>query len=99
MNRLSKPLSICGVAALCFGVAMSAAAQTVLEEIIVTAQKREQNIQDVGIAVAAFSGEQMRTLGINDSFDITAWVPNVNVSGNLGGQNTQFSIRGVTQNF
>ncbi len=79
-------------------VTFPAVAQNVLEEIVVTAQKREQNIQEVGIAVAAFSGAQMRTLGINDSFDITAWVPNVNVSGNLAGQNTQFSIRGVTQN-
>jgi outer membrane cobalamin receptor len=83
--------------ALVLALAMPVNAQ-VLEEIIVTAQKREQNIQDVGISVAAFTGDQMRTLGITNSFDITAWVPNVNVSGNLGGQNTQFSIRGVTQN-
>ena len=34
-----------------------------LAEVIVTAQKREQNIQDVGIAISAFSGEQMERLG------------------------------------
>ena len=39
----------------------------VLEEIIVTAQKREQNIQDVGIAITAFSGEQLRTLGYTNA--------------------------------
>ena len=32
----------------------------VLEEIIVTAQKREQNLQDVGIAVTAFSGDLIK---------------------------------------
>jgi iron complex outermembrane receptor protein len=70
----------------------------VLEEVVVTAQKREQDIQDVGIAVSAFTGDQMRALDVNDSFDIAAWVPNVHISGNIAGQNTQFSIRGVTQN-
>ncbi|MFQ5660519.1 MAG: TonB-dependent receptor [Gammaproteobacteria bacterium] len=70
----------------------------VLEEITVTAQKREENIQDVGIAVSAFSGEQMHELGIQNSFDIAAFTPGVHISGNLAGQNTQFTIRGVTQN-
>ena len=49
----------------------------VLEEIIVTAQKREQNIQDVGIAITAFSGEQMRQLGYTNAQQITALAPGV----------------------
>jgi iron complex outermembrane receptor protein len=70
----------------------------VLEEIVVTAQKREQDIQDVGIAISAFTGDQMRALGVEKSFDIAAFAPGVHISGNLAGQNTQFTIRGVTQN-
>ncbi len=70
----------------------------VLEEIVVTAQKREQDIQDVGIAITAFSGAQMEELGIEQSFDIAAFSPGVHISGNLAGQNMQFTIRGVTQN-
>jgi iron complex outermembrane recepter protein len=73
-------------------------AQGVLEEVVVTAQKREQDIQDVGIAITAFTGDQMRSLGIIDSFDIANFTPGVHLSGNLAGQNTQFTIRGVTQN-
>ena len=73
-------------------------AQSMLEEIVVTAQKREQNLQDVPIAISAFSGEQMNALGVEESFDIAAFTPGVHISGNLAGQNTQFSIRGVTQN-
>lgn len=70
----------------------------VLEEITVTAQKREQSIQDVGITITAFSGEQMRDLGFEDSFDIARMTPGVHISGNNGGQKTLFTIRGVTQN-
>ncbi len=73
-------------------------AESMLEEVIVTAQKREQSLQDVGIAVSAFTGEQLRAFGVSESFDIAAFTPGVHISGNLAGQNTQFSIRGVTQN-
>ena len=40
----------------------------------------------------------MRAFGVERSFDIAKFTPGVHVSGNLAGQNTQFSIRGVTQN-
>lgn len=73
-------------------------AQSVLEEIVVSAQKREQSIQDVGIAISAFTGDQLAALGVTESFDVAAFTPGVHISGNLAGQNTQFTIRGVTQN-
>jgi iron complex outermembrane receptor protein len=42
------------------GVLASAAVEAqVLEEVIVTAQKREESLQDVGISVSAFSGDQL----------------------------------------
>lgn len=88
----------CGI---CFGLFLApvAYAQTsVLEEIVVVAQKREQNLQDVPITINAFTGDQMRALGVQQSVDIAAFNPGVHISGNLAGQNTQFSIRGVTQN-
>lgn len=70
----------------------------ILEEITVTAQKREQSIQDVGITITAYSGEQIRELGFEDSFDVARMTPGVHISGNNGGQKTLFTIRGVTQN-
>jgi iron complex outermembrane receptor protein len=73
-------------------------ADSMLEEVVVTAQKREQNLQDVPISITAFTGEQLHALGVQESFDIAAFTPGVHISGNLAGQNTQFSIRGVTQN-
>lgn len=90
-----KPLAIAlGLTTLMVG-SVSAA---VLEEVVVTAQKREQNLQDVGIAVSAFTGTQMKELGITRSVDVTGLTPGVHTGGAIAGQNTQFTIRGVTQN-
>lgn len=84
---------------LTFGLTGVARGQSgAIEEITVTAQKREQSIQDVGITITAFSGEQIRQLGFEDSFDVASMTPGVHISGNNGGQKTIFSIRGVTQN-
>jgi len=47
----------------------------VLEEVIVTAQKREQNLQDVGISVTAFSGDQLKNLGVTNTTEITQQIP------------------------
>lgn len=68
------------------------------EEIVVTAQKRAQNVQDVGISITTYSGDQLRELGVTDSPELAAFTPGVHISGNLAGQNTQLTIRGVTQN-
>lgn len=70
----------------------------VLEEVVVTAQKRQQSIQDVGIAIDAFTGPQMTALGFNSSMDIASMSPGVHVGGSIAGQTEQLTIRGVTQN-
>ena len=69
-----------------------------LEEIIVTAQKRSENLQDVPISVTAFSGQQMAQLGVTNAIDLISQVPGLKVSGAGGGAINNFSIRGVTQN-
>jgi iron complex outermembrane receptor protein len=68
----------------------------VLEEIVVTAQKREQAIQDVGIAITAFSGEQVRDLGLSSSADIGMHSPGLIVTDN-GPAITAFTLRGSGQ--
>lgn len=87
------------LAALIYCVPGTVAADSgILDEIVVTAQKREQSIQDVGIAITAFTGAQMKSLGFEDSFDIARMTPGVHISGNNGGQKTLFTVRGVNQN-
>ena len=82
-----------------FSISTQVLAQSgVLEEVIVTAQKREESLQDVGIAITAYSGEQLDAMRMNDSVAITAFTPGVHMSGNNAGHTQQFTIRGATQN-
>src|SRR5258708_40042469 len=90
-------IAVSAVAILAISQAQPTAAQNILEEIVVSAQKREQNIQDVGISMTAFTGEQLKAVGVQESYEVAAFTPGVATSGNLAGQNTQFTIRGVTQ--
>jgi iron complex outermembrane receptor protein len=69
-----------------------------LEEVIVTAQKREESIQDVGIAITAFTGGQIKQLSFETSIDIISMTPGVSTGGDIGGQRSLFMIRGVVQN-
>ena len=72
-------------------------ANPVLEEVVVTAQRREQNLQDVGISVTAFSGAQIRDLVFLDAVDIVQQTPNVTIAQSGAGAINTFAIRGVTQ--
>ncbi len=69
----------------------------VLEEIIVTAQKRDENLQEIPVSVTAFSGDQVRALGLTEFTEITQQVPSLQLSAwspNL----TIFNLRGISQN-
>ncbi len=71
----------------------------VLEEIIVTAQKREQNLQDVGISVTAYTGEQIEELGLADTVDLTTMTPGLQYTvPNAEGSQVNFFLRGVGLN-
>ena len=69
----------------------------VMEEIVVTAQKREQNIQDVGISITAYSGDQLDELGINNPDDLDNMVPGLMVTTFGIPTTTVFTLRGSTQ--
>ena len=73
-----------------------------LEEVIVTAQKREQNIQDIPVAVTALSGEQLVEHGITDAFDLQQNAPALRVGQSQTATTANFNIRGIgtsSQNF
>lgn len=50
-----------------------------LEEIVVTAQKRAQSLQDVPVTMQAYSGDKLKKMGVNQLTDITRLAPNLNV--------------------
>ena len=51
-----------------------------LEEVVVTAQKREESVQDVPVSIQAFSGEKLDALGITDQVDLQRITPGLNVT-------------------
>jgi len=68
-------------------------AQPMLEEVVVTAQKRPQGLQDVPISISAFTGESLEDAGVQNMESASESVPNFKVSRNAI-QDT-ISIRGV----
>lgn len=64
-----------------------------LEEVIVTAQKRVESLQDVPIAIIAVSGEKISNAGITGLEELTQYTPNVTI--NNGAETPNLFIRGV----
>ncbi len=67
-----------------------------IEEITVTAQKREQNLQDVSAPVTAFSQDRLASAGINDVESLQKIAPNITVGDSFGYAN--LFIRGLGYN-
>ena len=67
-----------------------------LEEIVVTAQKRAQSLQDIGLSISAFSGDRLEEAGVSDVVDVAGLASNVQVNYGLG--NNFFNIRGLGLN-
>ena len=82
-------------------VALLAPAATLgqmLEEVVVTAERREASLQDTPLSVAAFSTQVLEERVIVDMFDIQSATPNLNIrpSRTQGATNPNFNIRGIT---
>jgi len=64
-----------------------------LEEIVVTARKRTESLQDVPVSVSSVSAEKLKDAGITDVSSLQGFVPNLNMS--ESGQGTTINIRGI----
>lgn len=93
MNKTARLTSMSVAVALATGI-NTASAQS-LEEVIVTAQKREQSLQDVPIAVTAFSNQMLQKTGVRDMFEIQANDPSLVVGQGHNASTSSFGIRGV----
>ena len=97
MQYLKATASIAVLAFAC-GSAAPAFAQAEAQEVeavIVTAQKREQNLQDVPIVVNVVSGQQLQDAGVRDVKDLQVLTPGLSVTSSSGGAQTSIRIRGV----
>ena len=67
-----------------------------LEEIVVTATRREQNLQDVPVSIVAITGEGLEMRGLDNVEKLSTGVPNIVITGGGGGTGgTIFRMRGV----
>ena len=78
--------------------AFADSSDTKLEEIVVTAQKREQSFNDVGIAVSVLSSADIADAGIKTLVDVASQTPNLQMKNVLGNSITNVSIRGIGLN-
>ena len=82
------------VAASLFFTSTVSLTQIALEEMVVTSQKREQNLLDVPSALQAFSGSMLEGAGLRDTDDLTTMVPDMLVSGEGAGR-ANIWLRGI----
>ncbi|MDP4916770.1 MAG: Plug domain-containing protein, partial [Haliea sp.] len=98
MRHLSTPSLLASSIAMVVSATASAqsnARNVALEEIIVTAQKREQNLQNVPIAVTALNAETLNMFRVTNTEDLSNLAPNLNVQNQGRGTVPQINIRGV----
>ncbi len=109
LNSRKTPLSnAIACAMLTLSVSNSLQAETVnpvpikkdntIEVIMVTAQKRVQSINEVGVAISAFSDDDIRDLGLTQPVDLAAQTPNLNINNTFSNSIPNVSIRGIGLN-
>jgi len=70
-----------------------------IEQIVVTARRREENLQNVPVAITALTAEQLQEQNVRTLEDMTAYVPNIKVNAGRATSSTiNAYIRGVGQN-
>lgn len=93
--RLNRLALACMLGATVLAAAdVNAQNRAMIDEITVTAQKREQSLQDVSAAVSHLSGEDFSARNISDPFDFSEQVPGL-VATNVQGYRRTFAIRGI----
>ena len=96
--RRAMCVALGGAVSLGSALAYAAESET-LEEVVVTAQKRSQNIQEVPIAISAYTAETLQSKGLTDLHALSSLAPNVNLDGGspFSGDSSVLSasIRGI----
>jgi outer membrane receptor protein involved in Fe transport len=94
MNKIFQSLTIGGTAfvmAVASFIPFNVTAQ-VLEEIVVTAQRREQSLQEVPISIETFSGDQLNEEGFRNMEDLSYFSPSIYIQSGI--QEQRIAVRG-----
>ncbi len=102
MTHIFTRLALTALATTCSTAALAQAttqaeqqAGTASDDIIVTAQKREQRIADVPVTVTALTGARMAAIGVSELDEVAAFIPGLQVQ-EQSANNPGFVIRGIT---
>ena len=74
----------------------AASGQVEIEEVVVTAQKRSESLQNVPVSVTALTSTQLAGLKLDNASTLTSQIPNLQVNGIVGEGSPLFSLRGVS---
>lgn len=101
---MTKGFIVSGCALAAIAIALPARAQDVppagegqgIADIVVTAQRRAESVQDVPIAISAFSAEQLEAQGVSNTLALGQYVPNLVAQNNTGlGSANAYFLRGL----
>jgi iron complex outermembrane recepter protein len=96
MHRLSALLAV-AVGAILAAEPVFAADSDELEEVVVTARKRDESLLSVPVAVDAFTEQTIQSAGIESPRDFVAMVPNMTLVETQNVGNSFITIRGISQ--
>ncbi len=85
------------LAAPAFAQTTASAADANLSEIIVTARRIDERLQDVPISIQVFNQRQLQQQNVVNSQDLAAFTPSLSANTNFGSENSSFAIRGFVQ--
>ncbi len=92
-------VSVTAIVAVLAGDLAAAQSDGRLEEVVVTTQRREQNLQDVGVSVTAFTDKEIQDMGFVNTVDIVHMTPNLNYTvPQAESSQINFFLRGVGLN-
>lgn len=95
ITRRARPVLL-SLTSVVIGFPMLAGAQGALEEIVVTAQRRETNMQQTPISITAFTSEDLELRGLEEARDLTIMIPNFAMGGGITEErDAQLFMRGV----
>ncbi|MEO6717695.1 MAG: TonB-dependent receptor plug domain-containing protein, partial [Novosphingobium sp.] len=96
MRKVVRTAVLLATTALGLGYETAASAQEA-DDIIVTARRVEERLQDVPISITVLTQEQLNNNNVSNIKDLAAYTPGLNVNSRFGADNTTFAIRGFTQ--
>src|SRR6516225_10045184 len=73
----------------------SESAVPVLEEVVITAEKRPEKLQNVPVSAAVVSSDVLRNANVSDISDVNNLVPSVNMNGTISGR-VPVGLRGIS---